>query len=51
MIDTDNSGQITLEKLKVGLKMLGATLSEPEILDLMQAVSISRELSSISLTS
>jgi len=42
MIDTDNSGQITLEKLKAGLKMLGANLSEPEILDLMQAVSISK---------
>ncbi|RDX73745.1 Calcium-dependent protein kinase 1, partial [Mucuna pruriens] len=40
MIDTDNSGQITLEKLKVGLKMLGATLGEPEILDLMQAADV-----------
>ncbi|XP_020225353.1 calcium-dependent protein kinase 26 [Cajanus cajan] len=40
MIDTDNSGQITLEKLKVGLKMLGANLSEPEILDLMQAADV-----------
>jgi len=45
MIDTDNSGQITLEKLKAGLKMLGNNLSEPEILDLMQAVSISTESS------
>ncbi|KAG5043980.1 hypothetical protein AAZX31_03G184200 [Glycine max] len=40
MIDTDNSGQITLEKLKAGLKMLGANLSEPEILDLMQAADV-----------
>ncbi|KAL2345324.1 hypothetical protein Fmac_006609 [Flemingia macrophylla] len=40
MIDADNSGQITLEKLKVGLKMLGASLSEPEVLDLMQAADV-----------
>ncbi|QCD98136.1 calcium-dependent protein kinase [Vigna unguiculata] len=40
MIDTDNSGQITLEKLKAGLKMLGNNLSEPEILDLMQAADV-----------
>ncbi|KAG4916546.1 hypothetical protein JHK87_054103 [Glycine soja] len=40
MIDTDNSGHITLEKLKAGLKMLGANLSEPEILDLMQAADV-----------
>ncbi|KAL9332172.1 hypothetical protein ACSQ67_001782 [Phaseolus vulgaris] len=40
MIDTDNSGQITLEKLKAGLKRLGNNLSEPEILDLMQAADV-----------
>ncbi|BAT86400.1 hypothetical protein LR48_Vigan03g293900 [Vigna angularis] len=40
MIDTDNSGQITLVKLKAGLKMLGNNLSEPEILDLMQAADV-----------
>lgn len=40
MIDTDNSGHITFEKLKVGLKMFGANLSESEAFDLMQAVSI-----------
>lgn len=52
MIDTDNSSQITFEKLKVGLKTFGATLSESEIFDLMQAVSVSSsELSLISLIS
>jgi len=40
MIDTDNSGQITFEELKVGLKKVGANLKESEIYDLMQAVSI-----------
>lgn len=38
MIDTDNSGQITFEELKVGLKRFGANLQESEIYDLMQAV-------------
>lgn len=40
MIDTDNSGQITFEELKAGLKRVGANLKESEIYDLMQAVSI-----------
>lgn len=40
MIDTDNSGQITYEELKVGLEKAGANLKESEIYDLMQAVSI-----------
>lgn len=39
MIDTDNSGQITFEELKAGLKKFGANLKESEIYDLMQAVS------------
>ena len=39
MIDTDNSGQITFEELKAGLKRVGANLKESEIYDLMQAVS------------
>lgn len=39
MIDTDNSGQISFEELKDGLKRFGATLNESEIYDLMQAVS------------
>lgn len=38
-IDTDNSGQITFEELKVGLKKYGANLNEYEIYNLMQAVS------------
>lgn len=38
MIDTDNSGQITFEELKDGLKIFGANLNETEIKDLMQAV-------------
>lgn len=40
MIDTDNSGQITFDELKVGLKKFGANLKESEIYDLMHAVSI-----------
>lgn len=39
IIDTDNSGQITFEELKAGLKRFGANLNEAEIYDLMQAVS------------
>ncbi|KAL9676692.1 hypothetical protein QQ045_004908 [Rhodiola kirilowii] len=38
MIDADNSGQITFEELKIGLKKVGANLKENEIYDLMQAV-------------
>lgn len=44
MIDTDNSGQITFEELKVGLKKFGANLNESEIYDLMQSVSIQNHL-------
>ena len=33
-IDTDNSGQITYEELKAGLKRVGANLKESEILDI-----------------
>lgn len=49
MIDTDNTGQITFEKLKAGLKMFGANLNEFEIFDLLSAVS--SKSSSISLMS
>lgn len=42
MIDTDNSGQITFEELKIGLERVGANLKESEIYALMQAVSIQR---------
>lgn len=38
IIDADNSGQITFEELKAGLKRFGANLKESEIYDLMQAV-------------
>ncbi|PPS09668.1 hypothetical protein GOBAR_AA10971 [Gossypium barbadense] len=38
MIDADNSGQITFEELKAGLKRVGANLKESEIYDLMQAI-------------
>ncbi|CAM8880668.1 hypothetical protein QQ045_019665 [Rhodiola kirilowii] len=40
MIDTDNSGQITLEELKVGLEKVGSKLKVSEIADLMQAADI-----------
>ncbi|XP_052198562.1 calcium-dependent protein kinase 20-like [Diospyros lotus] len=40
MIDTDNSGQITLEELKRGLERVGANLKESEINGLMQAADI-----------
>lgn len=39
-IDTDDSGHITFEELKAGLKRSGADLNESEIQDLMKAVSI-----------
>ncbi|KAM0827038.1 hypothetical protein ACQ4PT_068455 [Festuca glaucescens] len=38
MLDTDNSGQITLEELKTGLCRVGANLKESEITTLMEAV-------------
>ncbi|GMI71118.1 calcium dependent protein kinase 1 [Hibiscus trionum] len=40
MIDTDNSGQITYEELKAGLKRFGANLSESEFGSLMQAADV-----------
>ncbi|KDP36070.1 hypothetical protein JCGZ_08714 [Jatropha curcas] len=40
MIDADNSGQITLEELKIGLEKVGASLKDNEILGLMQAADI-----------
>jgi len=40
MIDADNSGQITFEELKVGLKKVGANLQESEIYALMQAADV-----------
>ncbi|KAK6942497.1 EF-hand domain, partial [Dillenia turbinata] len=40
MIDTDGSGQITLEELKVGLERVGADLKDSEITRLMDAADI-----------
>ncbi|KAK1411875.1 hypothetical protein QVD17_32703 [Tagetes erecta] len=40
MIDVDNSGNITYEELKIGLKNFGTNLDESEIHDLMQAADI-----------
>ena len=40
MIDTDNSGTITFEELKAGLKRVGSELMESEIKSLMDAVSL-----------
>ncbi|KAK4752014.1 hypothetical protein SAY87_020812 [Trapa incisa] len=40
MIDTDNSGSITFEELKEGLKRVGSNLMESEIKDLMDAADI-----------
>ncbi|EOY08541.1 hypothetical protein SCA6_002042 [Theobroma cacao] len=40
MIDTDNSGQITYEELKAGLKKFGANLAESEFHALMQAADV-----------
>ena len=39
-MDTDNSGTITFEELKTGLARLGSKLSETEVQQLMEAVSI-----------
>ncbi|KAB1222533.1 Calcium-dependent protein kinase 2 [Morella rubra] len=40
VIDADNSGQITFEELRDGLKKFGANLNESEIYDLMQAADV-----------
>lgn len=40
MIDTDNSGTITFDELKDGLKRVGSQLMESEIKDLMDAADI-----------
>ncbi|KAF9595447.1 hypothetical protein IFM89_000365 [Coptis chinensis] len=40
MIDTDNSGHITFEELRDGLKRVGANLKESEIYDLLQAADV-----------
>ncbi|CAA3015823.1 calcium-dependent kinase 26-like [Olea europaea subsp. europaea] len=40
MIDADNSGHITFEELKAGLKRFGANLDESEIYDLMKSADV-----------
>ncbi|RDX78881.1 hypothetical protein CR513_40772, partial [Mucuna pruriens] len=42
MIDTDNSGNITFDELKDGLKRVGSELMESEIKDLMDAADIDK---------
>lgn len=37
-MDTDRSGTITVEELKVGLTKLGSRISEAEVQKLMEAV-------------
>lgn len=44
-MDTDNSGTITYEELKTGLAQIGSRLSEPEVKQLMEAVSSYKSLS------
>ncbi|KAI7742675.1 hypothetical protein M8C21_027818 [Ambrosia artemisiifolia] len=39
-MDTDNSGAITFDELKAGLKRFGSTLKDTEIRDLMDAVQL-----------
>ncbi|CAI9780266.1 unnamed protein product [Fraxinus pennsylvanica] len=40
MIDVDNSGQISLEELKIGLERVGSNLKDSEITSLMQAADV-----------
>jgi len=46
MLDTDNSGQITLEELKSGLKRVGANLKDSEIVTLMEAEFVATRINS-----
>jgi calcium-dependent protein kinase len=39
MMDTGNSGQINSKELKAGLQRVGTNMKDPEIQQLMQAVS------------
>ncbi|KAJ7566954.1 hypothetical protein O6H91_02G125300 [Diphasiastrum complanatum] len=43
MMDTDNSGSITFEELKVGLKKVGSDLMESEIRALMDAADVDND--------
>lgn len=49
MIDTDNSGTITYEELKHGLKRVGSDLTESEIKALMSAVLVLYSISLLSI--
>lgn len=40
-MDTDNSGAITFDELKAGLRRYGSTMKDTEIRDLMEAVGLS----------
>lgn len=42
-MDTDNSGAITFDELKAGLRKYGSTMKDTEIRDLMDAVSALKE--------
>lgn len=42
-MDTDNSGAITFDELKAGLRRYGSTMKDTEIRDLMDAVSALQE--------
>lgn len=46
-MDADNSGSITLEELKQGMQKQGTKLSEYEVKQLMEAVSILSEFLSL----
>lgn len=43
-MDTDNSGTITYDELKEGLARIGSKLTEAEVKQLMEAVSIYQAL-------
>ncbi|GAB2296743.1 Calcium-dependent protein kinase 15 [Dionaea muscipula] len=48
-MDTDNSGTITFDELKVGLPKLGTKMSESEVKQLMEAVLPANSLSSMAI--
>ena len=43
MMDTDNSGEISFEELKVGLRKVGSNLKEDDIRELMDAADVDRD--------
>ena len=50
MLDTDNSGQITLEELKSGLKRVGANLKDSEIITLEAVIILTYFCPSVSIS-